>query len=164
MAGLLIGEVARRAGVTPATIRYYESIRLLTPPQRSSAGYRRYSTATVEELTFIKKAQALGFSLEEIAEILRLTRSGQAPCSQVLVMARTHLTALNERIERLARFRDQLASELSKWDGQTAPTCQGLCQIIATAASRLADEAPPPDLTAHSLRPRGHRRRSRPSV
>ena len=63
MASLLIGEVAARTALTAPTIRYYESIGLIKAPARSEAGYRRYSNNTVQELEFIKKAQALGFSL-----------------------------------------------------------------------------------------------------
>ena len=96
MTGLLIGAVARRAGVSPPTIRYYEDIGLLVPPLRSSSGYRRYSDTTVEELRFIRKAQALGFSLEEIGDILRLSRSGKTPCSHVLTVAHRHLAAVEE--------------------------------------------------------------------
>ena len=130
MPSLLIGEVAARAGVARPTVRYYESIGLLTPPARSSAGYRRYADSTVEELLFIRKAQALGFTLEEIGEILRLTRSGKAPCSRVLSLAHQHLAAVQDRIRQLERFRDQLAAKVSKWDGRTQPTCTGLCRII----------------------------------
>jgi DNA-binding transcriptional MerR regulator len=133
MAGLLIGDVAERTGLTAPTIRYYESIGLLPAPLRSSTGYRRYSEDTVEELRFIRKAQALGFSLDEIAEILTLSRSGSAPCSHVLDLARRHLTAVEERIRQLAKFRDLLAAEVGKWDGVQEPTCGGLCQIIAGA-------------------------------
>lgn len=133
MAALLIGEVAERAAVAPPTIRYYESIGLLKAPARSSAGYRRYSAETIEELRFIKKAQALGFSLDEIAEILELTRTGNTPCSRVLALARHHLDAVDQRIRQLRRFRRQLAAELAKWDGRTPLTCDGLCQIIAAA-------------------------------
>ena len=132
-AALLIGDLAERAGVTTPTIRYYEKLGLLRPAFRSSAGYRRYSEAAVDELAFIRKAQALGFSLEEVREILTLSRAGQAPCSTVLSIAQQHLTAVEERIRQLQRFRDQLAGELAKWDGRTAPTCEGLCQIITMA-------------------------------
>ena len=90
MASLLIGEVAERTGLSAPTIRYYESIGLVKPPARSEAGYRRYSDTTVEELRFIKKAQALGFSLDEIAEILKLSRAGRRPCSHVLDLAHRH--------------------------------------------------------------------------
>ena len=135
MSSLLIGDVAERAGVAAPTIRYYESIGLLKPAARSSAGYRRYSEQTVEELRFIKKAQALGFSLDEVGEILTLSRSGKAPCEEVLSLAHQHLSAVDERLRQLHVFRDQLASELVKWDRQkTGVTCDGLCQFIADAA------------------------------
>ena len=97
MAGLLIGDVAERTGLTAPTIRYYESIKLLAPAPRSATGYRRYSDTTVEELRFIKKAQSLGFSLEEIGEILRLSRAGDTPCSHVLDLSRRHLQAIDEK-------------------------------------------------------------------
>ncbi len=133
MAGLLIGDVAERTGLSAPTIRYYESIRLLAPPPRSATGYRRYTETTVEELRFIKKAQSLGFSLEEIGEILKLSRAGDTPCSHVLDLSRRHLRAVEERIQQLTRFRNQLAGEIAKWDGEQEPTCRGLCQIIASA-------------------------------
>lgn len=139
MAGLLIGDVAERTGVSAPTIRYYESIGLLTPPPRSATGYRRYTESTVEELRFIKKAQGLGFSLDEISEILKLSRAGDTPCSHVLDLSRRHLRAIDERIQQLTRFRDQLAAEIKKWDGEQEPTCRGLCQIIVNADERASD-------------------------
>lgn len=134
MAGLLIGELARRAGVTTPTIRYYEEIGLLPSPQRSPTGYRRYTNAALEELQFIRKAQGLGFSLEEIGEILELSRSGQAPCSHVLSLAHQHLAAVDERIRLLQKFRKQLAVDVAKWDKKkVATTCSGLCRFISDA-------------------------------
>lgn len=153
MSALLIGDVAARAGVPTPTIRYYESIGVLKPPARSSAGYRRYSEQTIEELRFIKKAQALGFSLDEVGEILTLSRSGKLPCSQVLSLGHKHLAAVEERLRQLQTFRDQLTSELAKWEQQkTAVTCNGLCQFIADAA---------PDVTDVKLHRDGPRRRLR---
>ena len=134
MAGLLIGEVAKRAGVSAPTVRYYEEVGLLTRAPRSSAGYRRYTDGTIEELRFIRKAQALGFSLDEIGEILKLSRAGRTPCSHVLDVAKRHVVAVDERIRELTRFRDRLAGEIAKWDGQRQPTCRGLCRIIAGAS------------------------------
>ena len=147
MPGLLIGELAERTGVPAPTIRYYETLGLLRPPARSTAGYRRYSEEAFEELTFIRKAQALGFSLEEIAEILKLTRAGRTPCERVLSLAHQHLAAVDERIRRLQTFRHQLAEEVEKWDGKTAPTCEGLCQIIAMADLRAT---PKPEMLRRS--------------
>ena len=139
MAGLLIGDVAGRTGVSAPTIRYYESIGLLASPPRSATGYRRYTETTVEELRFIKKAQSLGFSLEEIGEILKLSRAGDTPCSHVLDLSRRHLRVVEDRIQQLTRFRDQLTSELAKWDGTREPTCRGLCQIIINADEGAPD-------------------------
>ena len=136
MAGLRIGDVAARTGLNAPTIRYYESVGLIAPAARSASGYRHYSDATVDDLRFIKKAQALGFSLDEIGEIVALSRAGKTPCSHVLDLARRHLAAVDERIQQLARFRDTLASEVAKWDGVQAPTCGGLCQIIAGSEDR----------------------------
>ena len=134
MAGLLIGEVAQRAGVSAPTIRYYEAIGLLLKPSRSATGYRRYPDSTVDELRFIRKAQALGFSLDEIGEILRLARSGTLPCAHVRSLAHQHLAAVEERLQQLQRFRDELAGEVAKWDQQqSGVTCDGLCQFIAKA-------------------------------
>ena len=105
-----ISEAAKRAGVAPPTIRYYEEIGLLPKPSRSAAGYRRYSDSMVEQLQFIRKAQLIGFSLSEIQQILQLSRAGQKPCGHVLTLARRHLAALDERIRRLRKFRNSSPS------------------------------------------------------
>jgi DNA-binding transcriptional MerR regulator len=141
MSGLLIGEAAKRAGVSSPTIRYYEDIGLLSSAARTAAGYRRYAESTVEELRFIRKAQALGFSLDEISEILQLSRSGTRPCSRVLTLAHQHLAAVDERIKRLQKFRKRLAADLRRWDQQqTATTDAGLCKWIADAEPELNRE------------------------
>ncbi len=142
MAGVRIGDVAARSGLTAATIRYYESLGLLAPAPRSISGYRYYSETTVEELRFIKKAQGLGFSLEEVGEILKLSRSGETPCSHVLDLAKRHLVALDERIAQLARFRGVLADEVCKWSGEQQPTCVGLCRIITESGDHVPASAP----------------------
>jgi DNA-binding transcriptional MerR regulator len=130
---MLIGDIAKQSDVTPATIRYYEEIGLLTPPARSGGGYRRYTADTLEELEFIKKGQGLGFSLDEIGEILKLSRAGEAPCSRVLDLARRNLAAAEERIRQLEAFRDRLASQIDKWKGKPRCNPRGLCEIISSA-------------------------------
>ena len=161
MSGLLIGDVAERTGLSAPTIRYYESIGLLAPPPRSATGYRRYTETTVEELRFIKKAQGLGFSLEEIGEILKLSRAGDTPCAHVLDLAHRHLRAVEDRIEQLTRFRDQLAGEVAKWDGDRAPTCRGLCQIIVGAEEHGTVERPAVHTRVHRTSQKNAVRRRR---
>ena len=139
MSGLLIGEIAKRTGFPPATIRYYEEVGLLRKPSRAESGYRSYSSKTVDELLFVKKAQALGFSLDEIAEILKLSRAGQKPCERVLAISHKHLETIDARIRELQKFRGYLAAAISKWDRQgTAVTCDGLCRFVSDAAPESA--------------------------
>ena len=148
MNGLLIGDVAKRTGLPAPTIRYYEEVGLLKKPVRAESGYRSYTSKTIDELLFVKKAQALGFTLEEIAEILRLSRSGQRPCERVLALSHKHLDAIDARIRDLRKFRSYLAGELSKWDRQgTAVTCDGLCQFISDATP----DAPPAEIADRRL-------------
>jgi DNA-binding transcriptional MerR regulator len=132
---MLIGDVARLADITPATIRYYEAIGLLKAPRRSQSGYRSYSEATIEELRFIKKGQGLGFSLEEIGAILKISRAGEAPCSHVMELAERNLAAAEERIRHLQAFRDRLAAQIDRWKGKTMTGCNSgaLCEIINSA-------------------------------
>lgn len=130
---MLIGDLARLSDISPATIRYYEELGLLTAPPRTEAGYRHYADTTIDELRFIKKGQGLGFSLEEIGEILRISRTGDAPCSHVLDLAHRNLAAAEERIRHLQAFRDRLAAQIAKWKGKTTCNAGGLCEIISSA-------------------------------
>ena len=157
MGALLIGELAKRTGLTPATIRYYESLGLLSQPGRSDAGYRRYSESTVQEIGFIKKAQGLGFTLEEVHEILGLSRRGEAPCSHVLEVSKRHLAAVEERIAQFIRFRDELAADIKHWEKQKQTYCEGVCQMIAGSPERT----PPPGLHTNYRAPA---RKTRPTT
>jgi DNA-binding transcriptional MerR regulator len=154
MAALRIGEVAKRTGMSAPAIRYYESIGLLRAPERSAAGYRRYPESAVAELLFVRKAQLLGFSLDEIGGILQLSRAGEAPCARVRSLAREHLGALDERIRQLQRFRDQLAGELATWNGRGASGAR-VCRFIEAAEPDAT--IPPVNLRLHDRR-RGARR------
>jgi len=127
-----IGDLAKRSEISAATIRYYEQLGLITPPPRSKAGYRHYQDKTIDELRFIKKGQALGFSLEEIGEILKISRAGEAPCARVIDLAERNLDAAERRIQNLQAFCDRLAAQIDKWKGKTPASCSGggLCEII----------------------------------
>ncbi len=81
--GMRIGELAHRAGINPRTLRYYERIGLLAPSARTEAGYRLYSDKDADRLAFIRRAQTLGLSLAEIADIIALRDSGTPPCRDV---------------------------------------------------------------------------------
>lgn len=127
-----IGDVAKRAGVTPKTIRFYEQSGLLRRAARTSAGYRDYSSSAIDEVLLIRKAQALGFSLEDVREILELARSGTAPCSRVRDVARRHIVDIESRIKLLQRLRTQLNGAVARWrDGGEPEDCaQSFCGLI----------------------------------
>ena len=83
--GLLIGQVAKRTGATRKALRLYEDAGILAAPRRTSSGYRLYGTETLDVLAFVRQAQRLGFSLDEIKEIVSIQRSGRLPCPLFIV-------------------------------------------------------------------------------
>lgn len=111
-----VGELAARAGVGVQTLHYYERLRLLPKPERSEANYRLYAPETLELVRFIKKAQALGITLEEIKEILALRRQGRAPCRSVVEIARRHLAELDAQIAALEEFRRAHQAFVPQWE------------------------------------------------
>ena len=114
--GLRIGEVAQRSGISVETLRFYERRGLLGRPARTGAGYRIYDEGVLEQLAFIKRAQAIGFSLDEILGIIRESEGGRSPCREVRQMARGKLAELDERLRELRRHRNELAALLEDWD------------------------------------------------
>jgi DNA-binding transcriptional MerR regulator len=114
--GLKIGEVAKRGGVSVETLRFYERQGLLGPPARTESGYRLYDEGVLEQLEFIRRAQALGFSLAEIARVIADRRAGQSPCAEVREIVRARLRELDERLAELQRYRGELAATLHEWD------------------------------------------------
>lgn len=133
---MLIGELARRAGVKPQTVRYYESLGVLSRAHRSASGYRRYGPEALEELRFIRKAQSLGFSLDDVSQILQVARTGRAPCTRVLAIAERHLVELDHRIEQLTTLREELGRSVRKWKSGGVPSecASTLCGLISEAA------------------------------
>jgi MerR family mercuric resistance operon transcriptional regulator len=96
-----IGQVARSAGVNIETLRYYERRGLLPEPARASSGYRHYPDDSVQVVRFIKRAQQLGFSLDEIGDLSRLARGGPASCREVRALAGAKIADMERRIETL---------------------------------------------------------------
>lgn len=103
-----IGELAARTGFSPKTIRYYESRELLGEPECIASGYRSYTRRDVERLEFIEKAKRLGFTLEEIRDVLVLSEQ-QRPCKHVLALIDEKLSKLDDVLSNLKAFRSQLA-------------------------------------------------------
>lgn len=111
----LIGQLATLAGVKPDTIRFYERSGLLPKPGRSPNGYRTYGKPALDEIRFIRKAQSLGFSLDEIRRILNLRGLGKTTCRCVMAMAEATLSETETKLKELQKFRDNLESNLTRW-------------------------------------------------
>lgn len=103
---MLVAELERRSGLSRDTIRYYERLGLITPPRRDGNGYRRYSAHTLVELSFITKAQEVGFSLQQIKPAIGHLRAPAGNCQDLLAA----LAAKGEEIaERIAQDKERLA-------------------------------------------------------
>lgn len=112
---LLVGQLAKAAGVKPDSIRFYERSGLLPKAERLASGYRVYDEAALRRLRFIKKAQALGFSLDEIRRILRLRSQGQPACDCIMRMAEATLSETEQKVRELQKFSEGLGQNLRQW-------------------------------------------------
>ena len=109
MDGLRTAQVAEQAGVNVETLRYYERRGLLKPGRRTSSGYRVYGRESAERLFFIKRAQAFGFTLEEIRELLTLRPESSRSCDRVMGMLDRKLEELRQQIAEMQSFHKQLS-------------------------------------------------------
>jgi len=130
---LKVGIVAKSANVGVQTLHYYERIGLLPKPERSSANYRLYSPEAVRRVRFIKKAQAVGLTLEETRQILDLKDHGREPCLRVAELGEKHLQEIDARLAQLRAYRRALAQAVSAWPKKnlSARKCAGeFCDLI----------------------------------
>ena len=118
-----IGEAADASGVTAKMIRHYESIGLVEAPPRSEGGYRRYDERAVHTLRFVRRARNLGFSLDEIRELLSLWHDRERASADVKALTLKHVADLEVRIAELAAMRDTLRSLADACSGDHRPDC-----------------------------------------
>ena len=107
MGSLTIGRLAKRAGISPETVRFYGRLGLLPEPARNSAGYRCYAAEDVDRLRFIRRAKNLGFSLDDIAELLRLGNAGGKRV-EIRALADRRIADLDHRLLELIALREAL--------------------------------------------------------
>lgn len=136
-----IGEVSKRSEVGIETLRYYERLGLLGSPRRTQSGYRVYTESIFARLDFIRKAQAMGFTLEEIGRIIQESEKGQSPCADVRRIAQRKLEELDLRLKQLRQYRNELARTVAEWEtkGSAAGNICGL--IEESHITHLPDKA-----------------------
>lgn len=132
MAGMAIGELARATGTKAETIRYYERIGLLPPPSRTAANYRSYGSQELARLSFIRRARALGFSIEQVSDLLELADCRDKSCEAVDALATAHLATIDAKIGDLTALRRELADVI----GQCQQGTIAECRILDSLAPR----------------------------
>jgi len=114
--GLHVADLAKEAGVTPATIRYYSRTGLLPAKRDPNNDYRYFSPADVNRVQFIRKAQELGLKIADIKSIFASVEEGKAPCGKVETLVRERLEAIKRQIDELRATRDRIASAITEWE------------------------------------------------
>lgn len=155
-AGVLrAGEVARRAGVSPDTLRLYERKGLLPRARRSSNGYREYTQDACARVRLVRQALAIGFTLDELALVFKVRDQGGAPCRDVRALAGRKLDALDTQIDALVSARERLRQVLRRWDAILAVTPGGARAALLDALEGLVEPGAPSPFVPAAL----HRRR-----
>ena len=152
MQGHTIGQLSKAVGVPVSTIRYYERAGLLRPDARTGGNYRAYAEGSVARLRFIRAAQATGFSLKDIRELLALTGSDESPCEEVETVTRKRLEEVRQRIRELRHVEQVLAKSLEACcQGQSLDLCNeiGRLQGKGTACEVPARKKRNARLTLH---------------
>lgn len=133
---MTIGQAAERSGVSPKTIRYYESVGIVSPASRNQNRYRAYGSEDVQILRFVSRARGLGFSLKEVKQLLSLYGDRNRPSRDVKRLAQKHIDELDQKIEQLVGLRQALSHLAEKCLGNDRPECAILDSLIAPAPAR----------------------------
>jgi DNA-binding transcriptional MerR regulator len=136
---LKIGELAKQTGLAVGALRYYSDLGLLQPVQRGDNGYRYYSQDAQKQVEFIKKAQAIGFTLEEIKTILDVRDRGEKPCNLVQDLLNYKIEQLEVQIKKMSLFKQELQKYRTSWSDNfnLQSEFQEVCPLIASVALDL---------------------------
>ena len=136
---LKIGELAKQTGLAVGTLRYYSDLGLLLPAEIGDNGYRYYSQDAISQVQFIKKAQALGFTLKEIKQILNVRDRGEKPCSLVQDLLNDKIEQLELQIKRMTLFKGELKQYRNDWKNNPEINAQSqeVCPLISSVSVNL---------------------------
>jgi Cu(I)-responsive transcriptional regulator len=121
---LTIGELGKATDTKVETIRYYERVGLLAPPDRTASNYRTYGGEALARLSFIRRARDLGFSLDKVRELLALASQDQSDCASVDAIASAHLAEVERKLADLAALRRELSAVISSCKGGVIAECR----------------------------------------
>lgn len=131
---LKIGDLAKQTGVAVGALRYYESLGLIES-ERGDNGYRYYAPGVVQQVQFVKKAQSLGFSLDEVKDILQVHHQGDVPCEFVQGLLQEKIQQLEVQIAQMQTFKAELEQYRDRWAKAAPPPQSGnICPLIETVS------------------------------
>ncbi len=133
----LIGSVAKESGVPIKTIRYYEELGLLKALGRTEGGFRLFNSKVLARLTFIKRAQSLGFTLSEIKDFLDVHDGGNLPCKYMKAKLQDKVAAINKQIQQLLILRRELEELLLGWETLPENSEKTICPLREKTKSRI---------------------------
>ena len=137
------GELARLAGVSPDTLRHYERIGVLARPRRKVNGYRQYDPAALDRVLLVRRALALGFTLQELRRLLAARERGKPPCHEMRRLASAKLAEIDLRLVQMRELRDLLARTLADWDARLDRTPEGRpAGLLESLAGEPASSSP----------------------
>jgi len=127
---LKIGELSKKTDIPISAVRYYEQIGLLIPAYKAESNYRYYTQSDISLALFIKKAQYLGFSLEEIKEIIKERKSGKSACAKVKLFAQKKITELQEKMKELKSLEDALKGYITECKATNDVQDSSICKLV----------------------------------
>ncbi len=157
MEPMLAGAAAKELGIGIQTLHFYEQQKLIPHPPRAASGYRLYTPEIMERVRFVRKAQALGFSLDEIKEILGLAQKGTSPCGRVQAALAEKLVVVDQRLKELADFRSELAALIEQ--AAELSSHEASAQVCSIVEESMPLPANPVSMPTFSLAS-GNRRKS----
>lgn len=132
-----IGILAREAGVTEATIRFYERSGLLPEPARTPSGYRDYDKHALDLLRFIRAGQAVGITLAELREVIAFRQRGETPCAHVVELINRHATRIDDQIRQMRAVQRDLRTLANRATGLDPADCkpESICHLVVDPTS-----------------------------
>lgn len=137
-----IGQAAAASGISAKMIRHYESIKLITPAERSEAGYRLYTKSDIDILSFIRRGRDLGFSIEQIRELLNLRQNPARASADVKKIALEHVRELEAKMQQLQEMTNILRDLAQHCQGNDKPDCPILSTLSSEDIRKMHENEP----------------------
>ncbi len=138
---MTVSQLSRKGGVPPHVVRYYTRIGLLDPVRHPDNGYKLFARTDISRLRFIRRAQNLGYSLDDIAQIMQESSCGRSPCRKARAILRQRIEENSRKLEELARLQRRMERALAQWETMPdyLPDGESICHLIESTNIAIED-------------------------